>query len=38
LKTYRGLYAQVHTFENLYLAYGKARKGKRGRPEVAETG
>jgi retron-type reverse transcriptase len=36
LKTYRNLYGQVHDFENLYLAYRKARKGKRGRGEVAE--
>jgi retron-type reverse transcriptase len=36
LKTYRNLYDRVHNFENLYLAYRKARKGKRGRAEVAE--
>lgn len=35
LKTYRNLYARVHTFENLYLAYRSARKGKRAREEVA---
>ncbi len=29
------LYAQICSFENLYLAYRKARKGKRGRAEVA---
>jgi retron-type reverse transcriptase len=29
------LYPQVCSFENLYLAYRKARKGKRGRAEVA---
>jgi retron-type reverse transcriptase len=36
VKTYRNLYPRVHDFENLCLAYRKARKGKRGRPEVAE--
>ena len=35
MKTYRNLYPQVYDFENLYWAYRKARKGKRGRPEVA---
>ena len=35
MKTYRNLYPRVHDFENLYLAYRRARKGKRGRPEVA---
>ena len=35
MKTYRNLYAQIISFENLYLAFRKARKGKRGRPEVA---
>ncbi len=34
-KTYRGLYPQVYSFENLYSAWRKARKGKRGRREVA---
>ncbi len=29
------LYAQICSFENLYLAYRKARKGKRGRAEVS---
>jgi len=32
MKTYRNLYPQVWDFENLYLAYRKARKGKRSRP------
>ncbi len=35
MKTYRNLYAQIISFENLYLAFRKARKGKRSRPEVA---
>jgi retron-type reverse transcriptase len=30
------LYAQVCSFENLYLAYRKARRGKRGKASVAE--
>jgi RNA-directed DNA polymerase len=35
LKTYKNLYPQVHSFENLYLAYRAARKGKRQRVAVA---
>ncbi|MGC1377487.1 MAG: reverse transcriptase domain-containing protein [Anaerolineales bacterium] len=35
MKTYRHLYPQVWDFENLYLAYRKARKGKRGKAYVA---
>jgi RNA-directed DNA polymerase len=35
MKTYRNLYPQVWDFENLYLAYRKARKGKRSRPGAA---
>ena len=35
-KTYRCLYPQLCDFENLYQAYRQARKGKRGRREVAE--
>jgi len=35
VKTYRNLYPQVWDFENLYLAYRKARKGKRGKSIVA---
>ena len=35
MKTYRNLYPQIIDFENLYLAFRKARKGKRDRPEVA---
>jgi hypothetical protein len=30
------LYAQICSFENLYLAYRKARRGKRGKESVAE--
>lgn len=36
MKTYRNLYPQVWDFENLYLAYRKARCGKRGRVPAAE--
>jgi hypothetical protein len=36
VKTYRNLYPQVWDFENLYLAYRKARRGKRGRVPAAE--
>ena len=32
MKTYRNLYPRIYDFENLYLAYRRARKGKRGRP------
>jgi retron-type reverse transcriptase len=35
MKTYRHLYPQVCSFENLFLAYRAARKGKRGKPSVA---
>jgi len=35
MKTYKHLYPQVYDFENLYLAYRKARKGKRGRAQPA---
>jgi len=35
LKTYKNLYPQVYNFENLYLAYRAARKGKRQRVAVA---
>ncbi len=35
MKTYKHLYPQVCDFENLYLAYRKARKGKRGKAYVA---
>jgi retron-type reverse transcriptase len=35
LKTYKNLYPQVLAWDNLYLAYRKARKGKRARVPVA---
>lgn len=35
MKTYRHLYPQVYDFENLYRAYRRARKGKRGKADVA---
>ena len=35
MKTYRNLYPQVCSFENLYLAYRAARRGKRTHVGVA---
>ena len=35
MKTYKNLYSQIYTFENLHTAYRRARKGKRSRVEVA---
>ncbi len=35
MKTYRHLYDQVCDWDNVYLAYRKARKGKRSRPPAA---
>lgn len=35
MKTYKHLYPQIVSFENLYLAYRKAARGKRGQPDVA---
>ena len=35
MKTYKYLCSQVYDFENLYLAYRKARKGKRSKAYVA---
>ena len=35
MKTYKNLYPQICTFENLFLAYLAAARGKRGRPDVA---
>jgi retron-type reverse transcriptase len=35
MKTYRHLYPKICDFENLYLAYCKARKGKRAKVSVA---
>jgi RNA-directed DNA polymerase len=36
LKTYRHLYPKIWDWDNLYLAYRKARKGKRGKRPAAE--
>jgi hypothetical protein len=36
LKTYRRLYSTVWDWDNLFLAYRKARKGKRGKRPAAE--
>ncbi|MCO5189471.1 MAG: reverse transcriptase domain-containing protein [Anaerolineae bacterium] len=35
MKTYRHLYPQLCSWENLYRAWRKARKGKRGKPAAA---
>mgnify|MGYP003772126281 FL=1 len=35
MKTYKNLYIEIMSFENLYLAYRQARKGKRGKAPVA---
>lgn len=32
MKTYRHLYSKLCSFENLFVAYRRARKGKRGKP------
>ncbi|GAB4568809.1 MAG: hypothetical protein Kow0047_21870 [Anaerolineae bacterium] len=34
-KTFKNLYSEICDFENLYLAFLKARRGKRSRPDVA---
>ncbi|MFA6897717.1 MAG: reverse transcriptase/maturase family protein [Patescibacteria group bacterium] len=36
MKTYKNLYGEICSFENLYSAYLKARKGKRYRNEILE--
>ncbi len=36
VKTYKNLFPQITTFENLYLAYRQARKGKRTKAPVAD--
>ncbi len=36
MKTHKHLYSQISSFENLYLAFKAARKGKRARPDIAE--
>ncbi len=35
MKTYKNLYPQICAFENLFLAFRAAAKGKRGKPDVA---
>jgi len=35
MKTFKNLYPRICDFENLYAAYRQARRGKRGRPDVA---
>jgi len=36
MKTYRNLYPKIYDLENLYLAYRKARCGKRGKSPAAD--
>jgi retron-type reverse transcriptase len=36
MKTHKQLYSQITSFENLYLAFKAARRGKRARPDIAE--
>jgi RNA-directed DNA polymerase len=38
MKRLANLWPQVVAFENLYLAYRKARRGKQGKAEVADFG
>ena len=35
MKCYHDLYDQITTFDNLYLAYRLASRGKRGQPQVS---
>jgi hypothetical protein len=35
MKSYRNMYPKLYDWDNLFLAYRKARKGKRGRPPAA---
>lgn len=35
MKSYKYLYPQIYSFENLYLAFRKARRGKRKKESVA---
>ena len=35
MKTYKNLYPQIYTFENLYTAFRNARAGKRSRVDVS---
>ena len=37
MKTYKNLYPQIYSFENLHTAYRKARRGKRSRVEAPHT-
>jgi len=37
VKTFKHLYPQIASFENLLLAFYKARRGKRSRPDVAKA-
>ena len=36
MKSFKNLYPEITTFENLYLAYRQARKGKRTKASVAD--
>jgi hypothetical protein len=36
VKSYRDLWPRITSFENLYLAFRRARRGKRDRAEVAD--
>ena len=36
MKTHKHLYPKITSFDNLYLAFKAARKGKRARPDIAE--
>ena len=36
MKTFKNLYTEITSFENLYLAYRQARKGKRSKKDVAD--
>ena len=36
MKTYKNIYPQICTYQNLYHAWRKAAKGKRQAPEVAD--
>ncbi|MBU2576728.1 MAG: reverse transcriptase/maturase family protein [Nanoarchaeota archaeon] len=36
MKTYKNLYEKIYSYDNLYLAYRNARKGKTKRPYVKE--
>jgi len=34
-RTFDGLFPQLTSFQNLYLAYSKASRGKRGQPQAS---